>query len=222
MLAGVPRAIPGWDDRDQTIVPFLRVCLLTWCEPVGFARQFPWTCSRRSANLFLWLTRLAALGVYVATWLVVAAAWGADILPKLAKPLILVAVAVPVGATACEALVSLMLRLTVRPRFPSSWWGFVRFHGSFLILSAAISGSMFNVWLATDAASGVQVGLQAAVVINLGWWWYCLARGVLVRGEPGIGRLVAVMLIPFVAVAAIGPALLVGGCCALTVAVLTR
>ncbi len=90
----------------------------------------------------------------------------------------------------------------VRPRGSCEWSGFVRRHGTFFVLTAVTAGTLLNLGLFAgprwrDAYGWATVAGAATLV----WWWYCLGRGVLARTERGIGRLVAIALIPLVGIA---------------------
>ncbi len=224
-----PPPIPGWDDRGDSniLVAFLRVCLLTWCHPVQFARQFPWNYNRRSVARFGWLTRVAAVGLYLAITATLYMASGVfqehlrigagNVLSFVKVVLIPIVLATLLGSLSCEAALSAMLGSIVPAKTGSSWWGFVRFHSSFLILSGAISGLLFNMWLFETRPFELGRPLEwvpwPAAAINLAWWWCCLGTGVVIRSSPGAGQLVVILLIPIVGIGAIVMGVCLGLCC---------
>lgn len=215
-LACEPQPIPGWDDRGNTniLVAFFRVCWMTWFHPATFARRFPRVYDSASATRFGTVARVAALVPFVGLL-------GASIcmspVPSpdaVLCPLLSGGSLVAIGSLCCEAIVVKILgclvtarRVMPKPKSSSdasiTWWGFVGFHSSFLVLSGVSLVGLTAFDLMTKGRVVESWAWWGTIAVNVCWWWYSLGKGICVRARPGLGRTIVLALMPVVAAAVI-------------------
>lgn len=235
LLAGEADPIPGWDDRFRAnpvmLIPaFVGTCCRTWFRPEAFAAAFPWAFNVQYVTLFWLLTRVAAVAVFWGSAILIHAVrspqWAGELPRDVRSFLVVTTAAGLVGSLLCEAVLVGLLTAAVKPRVTpkpagaasTSWWGFVGMHSSFLIISVATSGLIASTL--PDAFSGLGYELRQllwpAVIVDVAWWWYCVARGVAVRSRPTWGRAVVILLIPVTGLIGIVAGVAVGTCCVLS------
>jgi hypothetical protein len=199
ILSGQPQPIPGWDDGNRSWLfrAFFRICWMTWFHPVQFARAFPWCINPHSALSFWFLTRAAAAGLIFG---VAATRLLGDLSSSFDRANLLAVVCGAISASlACEAVLVLLLKLASRRRIrvhpqsggSVSWWAFVGFHGSFLIIGTltVLLILVTEKQLALDVHHSFwELLVWSVVCVDVAWWWYCLGRGIAERTVPTNAR----------------------------------
>ncbi|MBP7936872.1 MAG: hypothetical protein KA354_19700 [Phycisphaerae bacterium] len=214
LLSGQPQPIPDWDGRHGPglFLAFFRVCWTTWFHPIRFSRTFPWCVNPHSAMSFWFLTRVAAAGLVCG---VAASGLLGDLSSSWERANLFAVICGGTSASlACEAVLVLLLRLLTRRRIrvqsehggSVSWWPFIGFHGSFLVVSGLtmplyvlVVDQCFFDW---PHQTWERV-FWFVVCVHVAWWWYCLGRGVVERTRPSKARIIAILLIPAVGAGAI-------------------
>jgi hypothetical protein len=68
--------------------------------------------------------------------------------------------------------------------------------------------------IASRADGGrIEILVIATAIADIVWWWVCLGIGIWSRTMPGVGRGVAIALVPVVAIAAVFIGALAGSFC---------
>lgn len=201
-LETAPRPIPVWGDRDKALlIRFAQVCLMTWFRPGRFGRTFPRRYDPASAGRFRLMVVLAAAAPL--TILLVVQGGLSQVMwlgPSLGSLLIC--------AVACERILGGLYNAYLLPdspdklallegSAPASWRGLVGMFRTFLILTI-LAGMVGMAW----EAIGWVYGRLAMLAVAL-WWWVCLGRSMLVQPFAMYQRVVAVLLIPVVAIMSI-------------------
>lgn len=214
IFSGKPQPIPGWDGQGgmRIFLAFIRVCWTTWFHPIRFSRTFAWCVNPLSAMAFWFLTRLVATGLILG-----AAASGilCDLSSSYDRANLFAVICGGTSASmACEAVLVLLLKLGTRRRIvvrpdsggSVSWWPFIAFHGSFLV----VSGLTMPLYLLVVDQCFFDWSHQtweslfwSLVCVHVAWWWYCLGRGIAERTLPTQGRILVILLIPAVGAGAI-------------------
>jgi hypothetical protein len=220
ILDGAPMPVPGWDDHSHPsfAVCFLRTCRMTWFHPAEFGRRFPWSHDAGAALRF-WLTTRGAATLVMGTGVLA----GKEIWSRRADwPLaflipVLTAATAAVCSLLCEIAINLLLGLLVKPKLKprpvrtlpnsvmasSSWWGFVGFYSSFLLLTAVVLALDLSAQLGPlNPKLQTQERLVAALEVGpLLWWSWALGSGIAARAVPGLGVFVVRCLIPIIGAA---------------------
>jgi hypothetical protein len=192
----LPEHIPGWERPG--VSAFFSVCMMTWGQPVRFARQFPVHYRADTAASF----RRYALGLT----LVILVPTQMAILVRDGLPLFVISFtltsALVLACVFCEFMLWGLLDIHYPQRDnlaePAaedgpSWAGLIGFYRSFLPMTAAAVAGL----VLTNAPLPAW-GLLVGVVL---WWGLALLASILVRMKPPVsaervGGILAILLLP--------------------------
>jgi hypothetical protein len=229
LMKGDP--IPGWDDRGgvSILAAFFRICRNTWFHPTDFAKSFPWAFEWRSVFRFWLAVRFVMVAILLGEAVLssvvfaLASSRGPTRTDTIVSHLALAA-GILIGSVVCEGVLVLALRfgtrcrVVIQPEWPStasvSWWGFVAFQSSFLVLTSTLSGIVLNLrllsrgWGAVSWCRALDWLLPAVLLADLIWWRYCLGKGVRARTRVARERWIVTVSFSVAVIAGV----IAGGC----------
>jgi len=224
LLAGKPAPLPCWENPAQpsVLLRYANVCRMTWFHPSEFGRQFPWSYKLGTAVSFICMSRAVTV---VLIWIVIIATSRFVRMPGEAIGMACLGIpwTTGCGATICEVIFNLALRLTVRKRVQpsqvpsecsSTWYGLVCMFSTFQPLSAIVIGTYLVVMVGCDIPEQIMIyGLMILAGVQVVWWSSMLGTAVSVQAKSGLGVLMARILIPLLGALSIPLGAMCGICC---------